>query len=379
MFRNSTISVKTLLLIGFLLLAAITFLYGNSVTVLYGGLELIIAAVCYMGCLLRYKQMDQHLFLLCLFTVGIAWCAGVIHGDLKSTLLVSVPLIMPLYVSSLNITYGDWKDYVPVTIVAVLVSFLTIERNLFGELNSNTLGFLGFMGVSLGILWIQSTKRKLVPTVIVLLGLFTTMYSGSRNVAIVGIICIALLFLPKAVLRRPAVYIIVCLLVFAYSIFTVDIMAWAFSKPEIYDALVQFTDQYSDKSWEMAGRIDFLRRVQDMIVRRNAWQHLFGAGSFTTHGHNMFYQCILNFGFVGTTLIYAMLCRIFYLAYILIKNKRDDLAMGCVIILWGTILLQGADVFMIGPETYAVVPQVVMGILLNRYAVYRRETTLMEE
>ncbi len=373
MLLNSTISVKRLLLTSYLLAVAITYFYAKSVTIVYGVLELLIAAICYVECLRQYPRIDRKLFLLCLCAVLIAWFSGVIHGDPKSTLLITVPLVMPLYISILDITYKDWKDFVPVTIVAVVISFLTIERGLFGEMNSNTLGFLAFMGVSLGILLVQSAKYKLIAIAVVTLGFLLSMNSGSRNVAIVGLICVALLFVPKSVFRKRAVYIAICVIVVGYSIFAEDIMAWAFSKPKIYDALTQFTDQYSDKVWEMAARVDFLKRVQRMITSRDLFIKLFGTGTLTTHGHNMFYQCVLNFGYIGTVLIYAMFYRIFKVAFRLIKNRQDDLALGCVIILWGSFLLQGADVFMIGPETYAVVPQVVMGILLNRYAAYRRE------
>lgn len=376
MLRNSTISVKKLLAIGYLLMVAITYLYANSVTIVYGGLELLIAAVCYVECVRRSRSIDGKLLLLCLGVVVLAWASGLLHGDPKSTLLITVPLLMPLYISTLNITYRDWKDYVPVTVIAVVVSFLMIERLLFAEINSNTLGFMGFMGVSLGILWAQSTKQKWIPTVTVVLGFLLSMNSGSRNVAIVGLICIILLFLPKKVFRNGAVYMIVCLIVVGYSVFSADIMAWAFEKPQLYDALVRFTDRYSDKAWELAGRIDFLRRVQNIIAQRGILEKLFGTGTLTTHGHSMFYQCVLNFGYIGMTLIYAMFCRIFKLAYVLIKEKQDNVALGCVIILWGTFLLQGADVFMLGPETYAVVPQVVIGIVLNRYANYRRERSV---
>ena len=373
MSRGFTISVKVLALVGFLLSAAITYLYANSVTVLYGALELIIAAVCYVGCIRRHKQIDAKIFLLTFIPVMLAWCAGLFGGNLKSTLLISVPLIMPLYISTWNITYKDWKDFVPVTIVAVAVAYLTIEQMIFGAVNSNTLGFLGFMGVSLGILWIKCTKKKLFPTAIVLIGFLLAANSGSRNVVIVGVVCMVFIFLPKGLLRKPSLYFAACLIVIGYSVFAEDIMAWAFSKPKLYEILTELTNRYSEKAWEMAGRVDFLRRVQDMIARRNFLQKLFGTGTLTTHGHNMFYQCVLNFGYVGTTLIYAMFCRLFKLAFVLIKKRQDDVALSCTIILWGTFLLQGADVFVIGPETYAVVPQVLMGVILHRYGVYHKE------
>lgn len=373
MLRRPTISVKALVLIGFVLLVAITYLYANSVTVVYGALELAIAALCYVGCLRRMRMVDGRSFLLCFAAVLLAWCSGLFGDSLKSTLLITVPLIMPLYISSLNITYKEQKAFVPVTILAVVVTYLAIQWQVFGEINSNTIGFMGFMGVSLGILWIKTAKYKVIPLAIVGFGFLCTMYSGSRNVAIVGLVCLAMLLLPERAFRRPTMYVVICAIVFGYSIFAEDIMAWAFSKPKLYELLTEFTGRYSDKAWEMSGRVDFLRRVQSMIAQRTFLQKLFGTGSLTTHGHNMFYQCVLNFGYIGTTLIYGMLFRVFKIGYKLIRKKQDAIVLGCVIILWGTILLQGADVFMIGPESYAVVPQVLMGIILHRYGVYRKE------
>lgn len=373
MLRNRTISVKALVLISFLLSVAITYSYANSMTAVYGGLELAIAAVCYVGVLLRYRCVDSRICLLSFTVVILAWLVGSYGGDLKSTLLITVPLLMPLYIGSLTITYKGWKDFVPVTLVAVAIAFLTIEGELFEGINPNTIGFLGFMGVSLGFLWVKGTKRKLIPIALVLFGLLCAMNSGSRNVAIVGLICAVLLFLPKGVFRNRVVYFVVCLVVLAYVILAEDIMAWAFSKPKLYDFLVEYTNKSSGKAWELAGRVTFLRNVQGVIAQRDILTKLFGTGTLTGHGHNLFYQCVLNFGYIGTFLIYAVFCRTFKLAYVLITKKQDDVALGCVVILWGTFLLQGADVFMLGSEAYVVVPQVLMGIILNRYATYRKE------
>lgn len=370
---NSAISVRTLVVIGFLLSFAICVLYAHSAAAAYGALELAIAVVCYIGCLKRYKMVDGNSLIYGVFVSVLAWCAGVFQADFKSTLFITVPLLMPLYISTLNITYKGWSDFVPVTIIALTVTCLTVESPTFAFVNSNTLGFLGFMGISFGVLWIKNAKKKLFPTAIVLFGFYYAIQSGSRNVAIVGLICVALLFLPNAILKKRITYFVICLTVILYSIFAADIMEWIFSKPKLYQFLVNYTGNYSEKAWEMANRIEFLRGVQDRVSRRGILFQLFGTGTLTTHGHNMFYQCILNFGYIGTALIYAGFCRLFKVAYVLISKKHDDLALGCVIILWGTFLLQGADVFMIGPESYAVVPQVIMGIVLNRYGVYCRE------
>ena len=152
-----------------------------------------------------------------------------------------------------------------------------------------------------------------------------------------------------------------------YSVFAAEILGWIFSKPKWNEILVNYTAKYSAKAWDMASRVDFLVSVKKMIAERDVLLQLFGTGTHAIHGHNMFLQCVSNYGYIGTTLIYAAFCRVFKLAYVLIDKKQDDVALGCVIILWGMFLLQGADVFVVGPETYAVVPQVIMGLILNRY------------
>ena len=38
-------------------------------------------------------------------------------------------------------------------------------------------------------------------------------------------------------------------------------------------------------------------------------------------------------------------------------------------------MLQAADVYLLGPETYAIIPQVLMGIILQRYTNYRTQLT----
>lgn len=374
MTRNTTISVRSLVLIGFLLAFVIWYLYAHSATVAYGVAELLIAAICYIGCFKRYRMIDGNSLVLGCSVAVLAWCAGLFHNDFKSTLLITVPLLLPLYISTLRITYKDWTDYAPATIFAVVITYMAVNTEVFGDINSNTLGFLGFMGVSLGILWIKTARLKLIPVAVVLVGFYYAVNSGSRNVAIVGLICTALLFVPDGVLRKPVVYVSLCAIVLAYSVFATDVLEWIFSRPKLSQFLIDYTSQYSEKAWEMAGRTEFLKLLKKTIKDRDMLLQLFGVGVYTLHGHNMFYQCVLNFGYIGTMFIYGGFCRIFRLAYILITKNQDNIALGCVVILWGTFLLQGADVFVVGPESYAIVPQVIMGIILNRYGTYINET-----
>ena len=373
MSHNTTISARALLLTAFLVAFAICYLYAHSVTLVYGVLELLIAVVCYAGCLKQYRTIDGNSLVLGCSAVVLTWCTGLFHGDLKSTLLITVPLLMPLYISSLKITYKDWTDFVPTTIIAVVITYLAIEKRAFGQINSNTIGFMGFMGVSIGVLWIKNAKKRIFPTALVLFGFYCAIRSGSRNVAVVGLLCLVLIFLPKAILKKPLVYVSICLAVMLYSIFTAEILDWIFSEPKLNDLLVEYTDQYSEKTWEMAGRVEFLEMLQSRIAKRDILEQLFGTGNYTIHGHNMFLQCVANFGYIGMVLVYGMFYRVFKLAYLLIVKKQDDVALGCVIVLWGIFLLQGADVFVVGHETYPVIPQVIMGIILNRYSIFEND------
>ncbi len=372
MYR-SEIRVSQFALMAFLMCFAIMYTYGRSITILYGGIELLIAFFCYKGFLTRFNRIDGTLGALCLLVVMSTWLTGLFYGDLKSTLLITVPIIMPLYISTLNIAYSGNNDFMLAAVGAVIVTFLAIIWNLFGNFNSNTIGFVGFMGVSLGFPWIKSARFKVIPLTIVLFGILCAAMSGSRNVAVTGLACICLLLLPDAILRKKSVFFLITGFVLAYTIFSADIMAWGFSIPAINDFLLEFTGRYSQKAWSMAARVDYLRIIQSHIAERNILQQMFGTGTLTIHGHNMFYQSVLEFGYLGTSLIYIMFFRIFKFGYVLIKEKHDRVAMGCAVALWGNFLLQGADVYLLGPESYAVVPQVLMGIILQRYSVYRYE------
>lgn len=371
----SRIKISILTLLGVLLSFAIMYTYGNSMTSIYGAIELLIAFFCYLGFFQYLRRIDANLGILCLFVIFVAWISGILSGDLKSTLLITTPLIMPLYISMFKIEYRSSADYIPVTVIAIALTFLAIIRGVFGYFNSNTLGFMGFMGISFGIIWVKSARFKIIPILCVLLGILCANMSGSRNVAVVGLICIIFLLLPDAILKKRMIFYSITLLILLYTIFSADIMAWGFSIPELNDFLLDFTSNYSQKAWSMVSRVDYLRMVQESISQRGILLKLFGTGTLTMHGHNMFYQCVLEFGYIGTTLIYLMFIRIFRLAYLLIRKNQDNIVLGCVIALWGNFMLQAADVYLLGPETYAIIPQVLMGIILQRYTNYRTQLT----
>lgn len=377
--RKSGIRASRLALLAFSGAFIITYTYGKRMTLLYGGLEIMIALACYWMFFTKFSRLDRVARILAIIVIQFAWVSGLFSGDLKSTLLITVPIIMPLCISTLRIVYKSSADFILVTVTAVVLTFLATTQNILAGFNSNSIGFLGFMGVSLGFLWVRSARFKAIPMGVVLIGILFAVLSGSRNVSIVGLACVGVLLLPDAILCNRRVYFLITIVIFFYTIFAANIMAWGFSVPAINDFLLDFTGRYSEKAWSLAMRVNFLRSVQSLIAQRNILQQLFGAGVCTVHGHNVFYQCVLEFGYLGTALLYMMFYRIFKQAYILIQKRNDQIALGCAVALWGNFLLQGADVYLIGPESYAIVPQVLMGIIMQRYSVYRYECTYLEQ
>ena len=93
---------------------------------------------------------------------------------------------------------------------------------------------------------------------------------------------------------------------------------------------------------------------------------MFGEGVCQHFGHNIFYQCVFVWGFIGTVLVYILLIKVFEMAYREIK-AGNRLVLGCFVILVGHIILNGADVYLFGGEACQVLPLAVIGIIMQQY------------
>ena len=78
----SRIKISILTLLGVLLSFAIMYTYGNSMTSIYGAIELLIAFFCYLGFFQYLRRIDANLGILCLFVIFVAWISGILSGDL---------------------------------------------------------------------------------------------------------------------------------------------------------------------------------------------------------------------------------------------------------------------------------------------------------
>ena len=80
------ISANRIMLIAVLLGTTIMVTYANSVTMLYGGLELLIAGCCYLFLLLRWRKTDPWLLLFAVVLTGFSLVGGLRTGNIKASI-----------------------------------------------------------------------------------------------------------------------------------------------------------------------------------------------------------------------------------------------------------------------------------------------------
>lgn len=363
-----------LVILAALLSIFITYTYARSITLLYGGIEIGIALFCYYLIFKNLKTPDSTLIIIFGILTTFSFFNGVLYGNLKSVLLLSISLVLPLAISVLPIDFTkNGKEFGWAFFIGLVIILAQTATGFLGKINSNTFGFYCYMSVSIGFVWYKMAKYKIPPLCLILFGCFLSAGAGSRNVAIILLISILLLILPSRCYKRKAFFRVVYLLAILYTIFAADIMEWIFENKELSNWLVSYTEGFSDKKWGMDERIVFLRQVRARIDKLPLYNKLFGEGILKHHGHNMFYQSIYIYGYIGTILLYAMYIRIFEMANTLISECDDKIALGCTVALVGVFFLNGGDLFLIGTEACAIIPQVLMGIIMLRYRIYKKE------
>ena len=362
------ISINTIMFIGVFLGIFIAVTYARSMTVLYGSTEMILAAVCLLVLLVFYRKVDKRLLLIAVGVTLLSFFNGLLRGEIKSVILLSLSVLLPLVISGLPLRAEEdnrccrWAFFLGAAIVLLEKNF-----TFFDGFDSNTLGFLSYMCLSVGFIWFLCCKNKLIPAVVLLIVVPFVLNTGSRNVAIVTAVTVLLLLLPKKWYTKKTVFRVLYLSVLVYTVFASAIMERGFEIPWLSDLLTDFTEQHSEKSWEMEKRIVFLQDVKIMVENMPLFNKLFGEGVVLHHGHNMFYQSVFIYGYIGTAFIYVFFIRIFEMARKLVADHGDKIALGCTIALLGCFMLNGADVFLIGNEACSIIPQVLMGVILFRY------------
>ena len=158
------ISANKILFFAVLMGTVIMATYANSVTMLYGGLELLIAGFCYLFLLLRWRKTDPWLLLFALVLTGFSLVGGLRTGNIKSVILLSISLILPLAVSVLHLdNQENDKTFQWAFLIGFALVFLQKNFQVLGELNSNSIGFWSYMCISVGFVWYACRKKKILP------------------------------------------------------------------------------------------------------------------------------------------------------------------------------------------------------------------------
>lgn len=366
------IKFKWLLLFSYLITVIIAWSYGGSY-IIYAASSIFLMCVTYFLILRKSYCAFPVLKIICVILTLFTCFLSLLHENIQSSLMVNTSLLLPIAIASLRIdTTNIQKQLAYASILSVpIIIYIGIYAK---EWNSNSLAFIFFGGVSLPFLWFKFSSRLFDRLLSGSLLLFFATYllaTESRNAGIVLCISIVLLLLPNSIYRNKILFRILYLIPLFSTVFAEGIMSFVFNTQSIIDNLVNFTSQYSQKAWGMDTHLYILLYVKDKFLNLDIFSQLFGTGVKAGHCHNIFYQCLFFYGFLGTVIIYMIYIRIFEYAYKLIYKYNDSLVLGCFIILLGHFYLQIGEVYMLGAESVNVISLLPVGIILQRLNYYK--------
>lgn len=323
----------------------------------------------YISFIFRSINIFKNITLLVWALLIITTLLGVVHEDIKSSLMVNLSLITPLVISGLNINYTNFsKQVIIASIGNILLIYLIAENPL--SWNSNTIAFLIFCGLSVGMIWFKTANRlkyKVLSSAYLFFGSSALFMTGCRNAGMVIIACYILLLIPERIYHVTIVFRGIFISVMLATIFASDFMLTILNDENIMSQITEFTSSFSDKGWGMDTHYMVLLFIKSKLAEFDIIRLLFGAGIKTYHCHNLFYQCVLFYGYIGTLLVYAIYAFIFECALKLIKKDNDKISLSCFIILIGHFMMQIGEVYMLGAETIMLMALLPAGIILQRY------------
>ncbi|RZT02072.1 hypothetical protein [Cuneatibacter caecimuris] len=363
--RNA--KVVKLLIWGTLLSFGITWSYSSNYYI-YVFISLIATVFSFGIFFRRFSEIEINCRRICTLLLIISFVTGVIFRfNLKSMIMINTSLLFPFAFSTLNVDVTDIKKgSIAASLLSLVIVFTQIQTGFLGKINSNTFSFLAFMGLSISFIWFEISEIKILPTLFLTVSFFMLLQTGSRNAAIVIVICLILLIIPRRIILKKIVYRIIYLVSLGYTVFALHFMEWGLSNPTISNLLNNYTQSFSTKAWAMEGRADFLAEISQKIAELDLFTKVFGEGVCQHLGHNLFYQCVFSWGYFGTILIYILLILVFEMGYEEAKDG-NKIVFGCDIILIGHIIINGADVYLFGPESCSFLPLIIMGLIVQQY------------
>lgn len=346
--------------------------YGNSY-VAYVVVSVLMAIFAYSRFFSKGRTKGdniQKIITLILFTTIIL---SVLNGDLKSSIMVNISLLMPLSLATLNIQYENFNRQVVIaSLVNLVIIYILISG--FGVWNSNVLAFMVFSGISVGMLWFKTAenfKSRVFSIFYLFLATSLLLLTGCRNAGMVIIACFILLLIPNRVYNNGGIFRGLYIGVLFMTIIAADFMLYVLSDANAMETIQSFTSSFSHKAWGMDTHYILLESVKRRFANMDILTQLFGSGIKTIHTHNLFYQCLYFYGYIGTLLIYLFYIYVFERAYKMIRQNEDVISLGCYIILIGHFMLQIGEVYMLGAETVNLMSLLPSGVILQRWYTYK--------
>ncbi len=342
-----------------------TWSYGNSY-VAYVVIAAILAVYGYWGFvkkLFTHCTVMELLLLLCLL---INLAAALFVGSVQSFFMTNIALVLPFAVASTDIDMAHiGKDACLASLITLMLMMLL---DLFvADSNVNTQAILMYTCMSISYVWLLN-GRAIADSILCLaylaIMLFMILTTGSRNTILVALasLVLALVFrffsVPKWLFR--CVYITAM----TVTIFAIPFMTWVFENEAVLRPLEEFAAQISNKEWGMDTHLRLLQLVKRSFDAQPWSIQLIGNGIKLGHCHNLFYQCLYFYGYIGTIGIYAFYVYVFETGYKLFKKYNDKLSLACCMMLIGFFILQCAEVFMLGSETASMIGALPTGLIL---------------
>ena len=380
---NTTYYLIVAMVIGF----AVGYTYAVSSTIIYRIVMAMVTGTSYFLFLrcIHHRTIDITITVIVFLLTVISVLNGIIREDILDAATVNLSIIVPISLCAISLRdIEDKKPWMIAYIVLMVLIFALLQFEGSDtdawNINENSIAFWGFMALSPGFVWLKLSHKKIIPAAALIAGFLILTATKCRNVILVFPICMILALIPNRIWKNKWFFRLIVISALLYTVFAYQVLDWLFSSrysKEIVDYTLNFSQ---GKRGTMYMRVSFFEETLFKIHNLPVIEKLFGQGiRGTHHTHNMCYQSLYIYGYAGTALIYIVFLRIFEMARELIVENKDVVAVSCVIVLIGHILINGADVYLLGTSCVSVVPQVFMAIIISRYISNKKKARINYE
>ncbi|WP_158095532.1 hypothetical protein [Massilimicrobiota sp. An142] len=327
----------------------------------------------YLILLFNFKRVNITYFFPIIFVVFISIINGIFRGNTIDPIIISHSLILPFVLSSIEYEGIDnYKMYIPCCLITIGIVIIQLYFSVYDNFNSNTLGFILYMGGSFSFLWFKSSRNKVWPMLYLVVFLILMFKTDCRNAMVVTIATLLLLVLSDKVFYKINNFRIIYISALIFTIITPILISFIFNNPILSKFINEFIGYFSNKSYGMDLRIGYYSMILTKLESFNILEKMFGMGINTGSGHNLWFQGLFVYGYIGTIIIYIYYIKIFETASRLYIKTKDPIVLGCFIALVGNILLQCVDEYLICNPTCVVIPFLMMGMINSKAQIYKK-------